>query len=73
MAVREMVWGARGSFRRDPGAPEELRRIMPIPSLNALLPEVSGRMLRTVAQSVNTRNFLVALGVIAGCVINGTR
>ncbi|MFJ6943149.1 hypothetical protein ACISU4_00515 [Streptomyces wuyuanensis] len=44
---------------------------MPISALNVLLPFGSGRTLRTVAQSTGSRNFLITLGVIAGCVING--
>ncbi|MEU6702461.1 hypothetical protein [Streptomyces wuyuanensis] len=44
---------------------------MPIPALNALLPKRSGRTSRTVAQGTDRRNFLITLGVVAGCVING--
>ncbi|MFF3323476.1 hypothetical protein [Streptomyces sp. NPDC002889] len=44
---------------------------MPIPALSVLLPTESGRTLRTVAQGADSRNFLIMLGVVAGCVING--
>ncbi|MFE2930026.1 hypothetical protein [Streptomyces sp. NPDC059278] len=40
-------------------------------ALNVLFPEGSGRTLRTVAQSGVSRNLLILLGAIAGCVING--
>ncbi|MFJ1636229.1 hypothetical protein ACIPJN_09105 [Streptomyces sp. NPDC086796] len=40
-------------------------------ALNVLLPEGSGHTLRTVAQSGVSRNLLILLGAIAGCVING--
>lgn len=44
---------------------------MPAQALNVLLPTGLGRTLRTVAQSRPSRNFLIVLGTIAGCVING--
>nr|WP_037829679.1 hypothetical protein [Streptomyces sp. NRRL S-325] len=40
-------------------------------ALNVLFPEGSGRTLRTVAQSGVSRNLLILLGAVAGCVING--
>ncbi|MFZ4281379.1 hypothetical protein [Streptomyces rhizosphaericola] len=40
-------------------------------ALSVLLPEASGRTLRTVAQSGVSRNLLILLVAVAGCVING--
>lgn len=44
---------------------------MPISALSALLPSRRGRTLRTVAQSAGSRNLLIFLGTVAGCVVNG--